>query len=172
MFLFITFAFADPATRDFFERSYREYFGKLLRIAVRRLGNTADAEDCVQDAFIRFAEVYEGLELTGDDAELAFLTTILKHRIVDFQRKQGRIAPAPLPDNEVADAFDADELAGKLDLRDAVAELPEPLRDVVILRYGHDLSSREVAAVLNLSVSAVDRRLEKAKKILERRVKA
>ena len=56
-------------------------------------------------------------------------------------------------------------------VRETTAQLPEPLREIIILRYFEDLSLREIAAMLKLPLSTVKFRLHFAKRKLRAKLK-
>ncbi|MBV8647564.1 sigma-70 family RNA polymerase sigma factor [Paludibacterium sp.] len=78
----------------------------LLRYALFRLGNEAAAHDLVQDAFLAALEHPE--RFAGAAALRTWLTGILKHKIIDVQRKAGREITLSVPDEE--DLSDLDTL--------------------------------------------------------------
>ena len=80
-----TTAALDPA------RWLQEYGDLLFRYALRRLRDPAQAEDMVQETLLAALEARAGY--AGRAAEKTWLTGILKHKIVDFIRKQVRESP-------------------------------------------------------------------------------
>jgi RNA polymerase sigma-70 factor, ECF subfamily len=63
----------------------------LFRYAVARLGNSAVAEDLVQETFL--AALRAGERFAGRSAERSWFVGILKHKIIDYLRRQGRERP-------------------------------------------------------------------------------
>ncbi len=144
----------------------------LLRFAQRRLRDTAQAEDAVHDVF---EAVLRGrASFAGRSALRSWLTAILKHKIVDTMRREGRYesldedhpdhdatpCPLPLPDERVAQRL---LLARTLHRIDA---LPAGLRDAMQLRVLEDQSTTEVCSALGISEDNLFVRLHRARKQL------
>jgi RNA polymerase sigma-70 factor (ECF subfamily) len=136
--------------------------------------NPDDAEDVVQEACVR-ALKYIGA-LHGDDARAWFLT-IVRHAFYDWC---GRNRPAEIArDDGTAIEMTIDDAAidpeqaalrgaeSRL-LADAVAELPLPYREVIVLRELEELSYKEIARVADIPVGTVMSRLARARGLLQR----
>jgi RNA polymerase sigma-70 factor (ECF subfamily) len=142
------------------------------RLAVTVLRNPADAEDALQEAFIK-AYVY----LDSYSSKYRFYTwfsTIVRNVALSHLKARDWVV-TPLPDEAVrplrAAVEDSPELAAlassRADLvRDAVRVLPERYRRVLVLRYWHDLSYEEIAAVTQQSLGAVKTQIHRAKALL------
>lgn len=138
------------------------------------LRNPQDAEDVVQDACVR-ALKYVGA-LHGSDAKAWFLT-IVRHASYDWCRRN---RPAELVGDgatAIDMAFDdaamdperaALRSAGSQLLADAVAELPLPYREVLILRELEELSYKEIARITDIPIGTVMSRLARARGLLQR----
>jgi RNA polymerase sigma-70 factor, ECF subfamily len=160
----------------------RAHGGKLLALARRIVRDEHAAEDCVQNALVQaFLKI-------GDFQERAALATWL-HRIVVnaalmMLRAQGRRAEQPLDD--LLPAFDEyghrvvesgpaptspEELAERAEAREiverAIDALPDAFRVVLVLRDFEDLSTQEVADLLQLTPNAVKIRLHRARAALK-----
>ena len=133
-----------------------------------------DAEDVAQEACLR-ALKYIGA-LHGNDARAWFLT-IVRHAFYDWCRRN---RPAEIArDDGTAIEIAVDEAAidpeqaalrgaeSRL-LADAVAELPLPYREVIILRELEELSYKEIARVADIPVGTVMSRLARARGLLQR----
>lgn len=132
-----------------------------------------DAEDVVQDACLR-AMTYIG-SLRGEDGRAWFLT-IVRHAFYDWL---ARHRPALLLRDDglaletLADDGDGPEQAllrkgDRLALADAVAALPLPFREVIVLRELEELSYRDIARVAGVPVGTVMSRLSRARRMLQR----
>jgi RNA polymerase sigma-70 factor, ECF subfamily len=142
------------------------------RLAVTVLRNPADAEDALQEAFIK-AYVY----LDSYSSKYRFYTwfsTIVRNVALSHLKARDWVV-TPLPDEAVrplrAAVEDSPELAAlassRADLvREAVRVLPERYRRVLVLRYWHDLSYEEIAAVTQQSLGAVKTQIHRAKALL------
>jgi len=156
-------------------------------IAYARLGNAADAEDAVQEAFLR---AYERLASLRDPEKFAaWLLTIARHEAARVAAKRNRsqrldanLAPRPLPltpnDQDPSTLSTAsttstpsttpDPAQHELNaiLRDHVMRLPESAREVLLLHYFAGHSARDIATLLDLRRPAVLKRLQRAREAL------
>lgn len=124
----------------------------LLLFARQWAASHADAEDIVQDAFVRFWK-REGA-YTEKNRGLLFAT--VRSTALDFLRSSGRrrqreqMAFADDPDL-VEPRFEPDGAVANEELANAVERLPAALREVLVLKIWNDLTFKEIAAVLELS---------------------
>ena len=158
----------------------RRHGERAYRIAARLCGPT-DAEDVVQDAFIR---VHAGLaEFRGDARFTTWLYRVVANVALSRRRRQPRTEslddylPRFGPDGLHA-RLDAsallppmpDDAAARAELRTAIAEamadLPDGTRVAFVLRDLDALSTDEVAAVLGIDAAAVRQRVHRARLIL------
>lgn len=146
---------------------------RFLPLARRIAGDNDLARDILQDSWIRVLE--HVCEYRGDSPACAWVRTIVRNCALDLRRERQRSRNEPSSD--IADpAHDPEVLAQQLQmlalLREMVAGLPRAYRDVCELRYGRDLSTAETACRLGISPSNVSTRLNRAVKLLERRLNA
>jgi len=161
----------------------------VFKTALRSLGDPSDAEDAVQETFVRTWRALPRLHDTR--AALAFVCTIARAATADAHRARARGARGALPLDDkgrldvehraTLDALsraDADpvELLAQSEARAlllAVLEgLPEKHRVVIFLRDIDGLTAEETAAALGIPVGTVDSRLSRARATLTREVKA
>ena len=139
-----------------FERDYERL--------VRSLGVAFDAEaaaDAVQEAFIR-ADRDWGRVSTLDDPG-GWVRRVAVNRLLNGRRNQARRREILATVRPVADADLTPEL---IDLRRAVAELPDRMRAAVCLHYLADLSVGDVAAALDVHPGTVKSNLHDARQRL------
>lgn len=128
------------------------------------------AEDLAQDAFLSAWQAAPTFEPRA--AVRTWLFRIVANACLNYRRSRRIRRTTTLPDDAAAvaatpsAAFEADESARRL--RDAVAELPPTQRTAVLLRYFQDAPCAEIAAILGLSVSAVESLLFRARRTLQR----
>lgn len=152
------------------------YSARIYRLALRIVNNEQDAEDVLQETFLkafRSLPKFEGrsslntwLYRIAVNESLMLLRQRKPEGIVIDEEVEGEDGPAEaiqvadwccLPENEMLDS----EARKYLD--EAVARLPKNLQVVFILRDIEDLSIRETAEALNLSETAVKTRLLRAR---------
>jgi len=129
-----------------FERVVREHGPTVYRV-VRAVVGPSDADDAWSDAFLAALEAYPTL---GDDANVrGWLVTIAHRKAIDVLRRSARAtAMADVPDRPVAHR-DPD-----VDLRRALAALPERQRSCVVLHHLGGMPFDEVAVALGVSSAA------------------
>ncbi len=162
----------------------RTAFGHLVRrhapVAKRMAvlwGAGADADDVVQDAFVK---AYAALPRFRADGEFrGWLLTIVRNETRNLFRSRGRRAAreelARLPQADLAfDDDDPEEAAlGAVRRRELLAEvrrLPVELREVVACRYLLELSEAETATALGIPAGTVKSRLHRALTMLRKEV--
>lgn len=141
------------------------YYADILRYCAWHVPSRHLAEDAAQETFlkfIRFAARYEGRGHCR-----ALLYQIARHTCIDMTRTRHDAAPldeAPEPSGDAGFA----EWQSTLALREMTAALPEPQRELVLLRFAQDLTLREIATVTGLPLRTVQSRLRAALKTLRR----
>lgn len=155
-----------------FEQLVKRYDRTLLRIAQSVMHNTEDAQDAVQEAFLK---AFQNLGQFREESQFSTsLIRITVNQSLMKLRKQRAIREVSLDDDfqedgdilpiQVADwAPNPEQLYWASELRDilisALIELRPALRTVFVLRDMEDLSTEQTAEVLNLSHTAVKARL-------------
>ncbi len=131
-----------------------ELVRRLYSYVAYVIGDGPDAEDLTSEAFergLRYRSSYDPRKGTP----LTWLVGIARRCIAD---RAGRVLP--IPTDELADRPSHDDVETdsvlRLSVRDAVARLPERDRELVALRYGADLTARQIAELLGLKTNAVE----------------
>jgi RNA polymerase sigma-70 factor (ECF subfamily) len=145
------------------------------RVARRLLGNEADALDAVQEGFIKVLSHLDGFARRSSFK--TWLLRVVSNAALDLGRQRARretlsLNAAALPDADVLAAEPlATRQAEQSDLRrllnEALAQLPEAQRRTFVLHVDAELSYREVAEVLGISIGTVMSRLFYARQKLK-----
>jgi RNA polymerase sigma-70 factor (ECF subfamily) len=141
-----------------------EAIRRVYAYVAYRIGAGPDAED-VTSTTIERAIRYRSSYRKEDGSPSAWLIGIARRCIADAVSAQTRERPEG-DEVEPTGADHSGAAAERVDLHRAVAELDGRSRDLVALRYGADLSSKEIGHVLGLSPGAVDVALHRALKQL------
>jgi RNA polymerase sigma-70 factor (ECF subfamily) len=148
-------------------------YARAYRTAVLICGNPADAEEAVQDAFLRAWRFRDSLPT--DERRDAWLYRVLVNACYSKLRKEvprrDRERERLEPDGGPLATTDSPEVVAE---RSAVADalgsslrdLPETLRVVVVLRYYSDLSERDIAIAIRRRQGTVKSRLHEARRRL------
>jgi RNA polymerase sigma factor (sigma-70 family) len=124
-----------------------------------RLGDGADAEDVTNETFAR-ALRYKDTFDAAKGAPISWLIGIAR-RCVDESLKYAPPQADP-PDRAAAGDLEADAVQ-RLTMQAAVARLSERDRELIALRYGADLSARQIAQRLEMSTNGVEVALHRAR---------
>lgn len=145
----------------------------LFRVAYSLLRNAHDAEDAVQEAFLK---LYRGEAWRRMEDERAFLARTVWRLALDRARKNGAqmqdVAEMDLAGKERSPeghAADEDERAL---LRQLIDALPEELRQPLLLSAVEEMTSREIASVMGIPEGTVRTRLMRARAELKKRFQA
>ena len=163
----------DPSALIRFEETVLPHLDAAYTLARHLLRNEQDAEDVVQDAYLRAVRHFGGYR--GGNMR-AWLLTIVRHTCYSWLRRHKQDAGATEFDETVhgdlrtADDPEAEMLRGALReaLDQAIEGLPVEFREVVILRDVQGLSYAEIAEVVGIPVGTVMSRLSRARQRLQR----
>ena len=154
--------------RRAFEELVRTQQHRVYGLALRMLGNAAEAQDVAQEAFLR---AHRGLAEFRGDARLstwlyAIVSRLCLNRLAGGERRLARDGEEAL--SRIADARPGPDQTleqGEIEeaLHRAIGELPEERRIVVVLRDVEGLAYEEIADVLELPVGTVRSRLHRAR---------
>jgi RNA polymerase sigma factor (sigma-70 family) len=145
-------------SREALARVYEKYIDSMLTLAMGLLNQRATAEDVVQDVFLSFARSARYLRAHG--SLRSYLATSVLNRVRDRRRQTRRQAGRPAaPADPVCGAAGPEQAAILVEettrLHDAIAELPDEQREVVLLRLKANLKFRDIARLQQTSVSTV-----------------
>jgi len=164
------------AFRAIMQRSNR----RLYRIARAVVNNDSEAEDVVQEAYVR---AFTGLkDFRGDSSLATWLSRIVlneamgrlrrRRPTVDVdamegpQARQGEVVPFPLASTEPDPERTIAQRQISALLESAIDELPEPFRTVLVARAVEGMSIEETAALFALKPETVKTRLHRARHLL------
>jgi RNA polymerase sigma-70 factor (sigma-E family) len=150
--------------QDAIKRAFDAHYDRLFRLALVLTGDSPDAEDIVQDVFMRSFHRLASLP----DLEVApyLRTAVLNEWRSRMRRLRTKMRRLPLTPGLAPRSADV-EAAN--DLWAYVLALPTRQRATVVLRYYEDLSEQDTAEVLGCSVGTVKSQLSRAIEHLRRR---
>lgn len=148
-------------------RFFDLYADDAFRLAYSYLGSRPDAEDVVQDVFVKL--IRSDIKFTKGK-EKTYILTMTANACKDVLKSGRVVFSAPFDDAiEVSSDDKTDEKDS--DLFAAVSELPEKLRIAIHLHYYEGYSIKEIADILDIAPSAVSMRLTRAKECLRKHFK-
>lgn len=158
---------------DAFEQLVRRHMGSAYALALARVREPADAEDVVQDAFVR---AVEKLDECRNPAQFgAWLLTIVRNRAMDFHRSRAVRDALPLERvGEVTDRSSPQRETERSELRrdllDALEGLTELQREVILLYDLEGWSHKEIAEKLGITEGSARVLLHKARRLVRDRL--
>lgn len=141
---------------------YQTYQSDLLKYAFSLSRQWEDAEDFVQQAYLKALEQYELFEQMHEMQIRGWLYTTIKRLFIDAYRKDKRIMLQDETYDLPYDAF----IESHLITADLLERLPESCRAVMYLRYVEDYNSTEIGNLLGLNPSTVRSRLSQSTGLL------
>lgn len=157
-----------------FNALVNQHINPLYHFTKRMLGNNTDAEDIVQETFLRAWK--HALSWQPNKAKLStWLHRIAHNLCIDMSRKQ-RMKLVELQEDhviterQVSDDIHQEEVSAQV--ADALHGLPERQRSAIILCYYQGLSNQQAAEILDVSVSALESLLARGRRSLKTRLHA
>ncbi len=170
-------------SEDSFKLLVETFKDKVLNTCYHFLHNQLDAEDLAQDVFI---EVYRSIRFFREDAQLStWIYRIAVNKSLDFIRKkkrkkrfahvvsffastaEERELQLPAPDDPQSDLDQKERIEI---LNNAINLLPENQRVAITLSKYEDFSNKEIAEIMDTSISAVESLIHRAKKNLRKQL--
>lgn len=154
--------------RAAFDRLSRRHLDRAYGVAMRMTGSRADAEDVVQDVFLRLWLKPDSWR-PGQAQFSTWLYRVVVNRCLDLKRRPkgsdlDSVDEPQDPDANAEDSLLEAERGKALDR--AVAELPERQRTAIVLTYTAGLRNAEAASAMDISVKAFEALLVRAKREL------
>lgn len=151
---------------DAAEAFVRKYYSEILNYCFVRTGDFMHAEDFTQQTFLNFFKGIGRYEHRGKAKNFLYVTA--GNLCKNFYEQKGRLQETFMGEEEwkAADAAGYDPVwktAEKISVREALLQLPEEQREVVLLYYFQELKIKEIAAILGQTQSNVKYRLKAAK---------
>ena len=153
-----------PPIPDRFEALWAQYSQRLLAFLRSRVSDEAEAEDLLQEVFLRIHLNLCGLR---DYSRLeSWVFQIARNAIIDHYRSRRDLVQIPemLPAEEPEEEDVEAELAPSL--KEIVDELPAPYRQALVLTEYEGLSQVEMASCLGISISGAKSRVQRARRMI------
>lgn len=169
--------------RKSFEAEALPHMDALYRTALRMTKNSNDAEDLVQETFVKAYRFWDKFE-TGSNCR-AWLFKIMTNIFINDYRAKSR-APQSVDVDDIDDGYlynyladsksdqnPEEQLFAKLlddDVKRAIEELPDDFRVVVVLSFLEGFSYQEIAEIADLQLGTVKSRLHRGRKLLQKQL--
>ena len=147
------------------EQAYEKYADMLYRLALSHLKNKEDAEDTVQEVFIKY--MHHFIPFTDEEHERAWLIRITVNRCYDLLRYKSKRNHEAL--DEITEMA-AEEKELNTEIFQILEKLPVKNKTAMILHYLEGFSVEEIALMLHVSVSAVKMRLSRGREQMKEEI--
>jgi RNA polymerase sigma-70 factor (ECF subfamily) len=171
----------DPELKERFEKEVLPLLPNLYSAALRMTRNPADAEDLVQETYLRAYRGFSGFE-EGTNLR-AWMYRILTNTFINSYRKRQR-EPLTVPEDDLEEWYLYDKLGASglepsaeaeviqrmpdEDVQRALEALPEGFRLAVLLADIEGFSYKEIAEILGIPIGTVMSRLHRGRRALEK----
>lgn len=165
--------------RNKMEQLYCLYTEKLVYYAQSIIKDEHDAESIVQTAFEKSIRFLGKIGEPESEETFGFFITVVKNLCFDYLRKRKRVETVDFSvmEYEIADTTATNpeisyiENESYREILKIIDELPEQFKTILLLRFVHNLSVKDIANIMELSINAVSVRLLRAKKRLMKEMK-
>jgi RNA polymerase sigma-70 factor, ECF subfamily len=158
-----------------FDALFRSFYGQLCTFAFRYVRSNEDAEDVVQDVFAAIWQRRSAWNVEGNVR--AYLFGAVRNRALRRSEQLARHEKrSVLSFDVVLEAGGApvdrqiEDEEVEANVRAAMATLPDRSREVVVLRWQHQMTYPEIARTMGISVKGVENQLARATKKLRERL--
>jgi len=161
----------QPLTAPLLKALFEAHYTPLVRTAFRFLNNQPAAEDLVQEVFCTLWQKKEELQIESYEAYLRravfnrCINAVKKEKAAAFSDLDEETLPPLQANNHTDSAVLLKETKAKIDA--AINSLPPACRTVFVLSRFENLSNKEIAQELNLSVKTVENQMTKALRLLK-----
>lgn len=171
----------DINKREIVENIYNAYYPKMLACAQKILNNPDDALDAVQDAFLNITRTYEKFQNCESD-ECAALTYIYtrnaaihiykknkrRNKVIILQENLDNLHNFKNPEIDLRDLLMNQEALKEVSA--VIDTLNQEYRDIILLKYFYNMSSKDIALILHIKPKAVNQKTYKAKLMIYKKL--
>ena len=151
-------------------RLYERYVGYAMEVALRYVPLRDDAEDVVQESFVKFFSNIASFDFRGEGSLKAWLLRIVVNEAISMTRKQSRLTFVDEVPEEVPDEDPEVERVPPAELTRMIGELPEGYRLVLNMFVFEQRSHKEIAEQLGIKESSSASQYLRAKKLLAKKI--
>lgn len=149
------------------KKTFDKYHQQLFKYLLYRTGNAGDAEDLLQNVYLRLWKYRNSITNENLSAYLYSIATSLSNNLakkrkteLEFNRK---IARQSVSESDAEEIWEQEDLEK---LKQCIHQLPEKQRTTLLMNRMEGLTHREIARYLDLSQKAIEKRISKAYELL------
>ena len=157
-----------------FQRIVEATSARLVRLSARIVGNVADAEDVVQEAYVKAYRSLTGGQFDRRSRVQTWLYRIVVNGSIDAKRARARAA---IPSDTLSDlgwdgAANAEARVALSELSDMLSALPPDQKAALVLKSVEGFSSAEIGEIMGRAEGAVEQLLVRARAALKKKENA
>lgn len=154
---------------------YEKYRALMLKVAFDVLKDSHEAEDAVQEAFIKVARNMKCVGEVNSDKTKRFLITVAKNAAIDISRKKEKRSRFEVYVDEMSHCKEPvvyDETDIDSEQLDVLKNLPAKYRDVFVLKYACRYKNSEIARILGITEGNIRLRIARGKQKIQEELNA
>ncbi len=160
------------------EEIYKEYKGLAFKIAVDFLKNDYDAEDAVQDAFLKICKYLHKINIINCHKTKGLIVIVIENVCKNILKRRKIVTFTNIDDCldlEVISENSVEEMVERKitieQVKEAMSQLSHDNQELIKLRYFYQFSNDEIAMILEIDSTNVRKRVERAKQALQKTLK-
>ncbi|MGL4345183.1 MAG: RNA polymerase sigma factor [Cellulosilyticaceae bacterium] len=159
-----------------FEKIYFKYRQLMFHVANEILNDEHLAEDTVHKSFIKIMKHLDKINEVECPKAKGFIVIVVKHTAIDLYRKRKRENTVRMDEDVLIEHRGPtveQEIIDKIEnpLTAKILSLPHHYSEIILLKYSHNYTDKQISKLLGLSEENVKKRLQRAKKKLEKSLK-
>lgn len=166
----------DPGDEYLLRDLVRDHSSRLQRFIIKHIGNTSEAEDLAQQAFVEAARSYRNFRGESQLSSWLYgiaLNLVRNHLSRAPERRHAFVSDSVL-EEQASSALSPDRVLEQNQtmalLQESLDELPENMRDILLMVGLDDISYEEAAALLTVPIGTVRSRLSRARSALREKL--
>lgn len=154
------------------EELYRSYASRLRAVSLRYMQDTDDAEDVLQDAFVKIFDAIGSFSYRGEGSLLAWMKRITVNTALMQLRQKQTFSLVPIDSAEQSEEPDAESIGriSEQTLLTMISELPAGCRTVFNLFCIEGYSHKDIARMLHINEKSSSSQLARARRTLSSRI--
>ena len=144
------------------EKLVKKYYPSIYQYCLLHISDRYEAQDLTQEVFTSFFANLSRYREYGKAKN--YLYTIAANTTKNYYKKKKDLPVEEIPE---LGQKSSEEMSGRLEIEQAVRNLPEEIRETAILFFFQELKQKEIANLLHISLSLVKYRIGRARELLK-----